>query len=116
MYMYMQVCIVCIMSLQAVHEDLLLCLQIGYRVFALELLSELLTQPLRSPEPGKLHVHTYMYMYMYMHVHVTVHVCAICWKLLGKGMYKKTYSEMCISPHLRSYSLQGMSKFGAKCL
>ena len=34
-------------------------------------------------------------------------------------MYKKTYYEMCISPHMHSYStnhnlVQGISKFGAK--
>ena len=43
------------------------------------------------------------------------HTCICCktlivcihtwWKLLGNGMYKKTYYEICISPHMPSYSI-----------
>ena len=55
---------------------------------------------------------------MYMYVPVCMY---IGWKLLGNGMYKNTYYEMCIPPHMPSYStnhnlVQGISKFGAKWL
>ena len=59
------------------------------------------------------YIHTYNVHTVYMYTYTIYTFVG------GNGMYKKTYYEMCISPHMPSYStnhnlVQGISKCGAK--